>query len=340
MSRAWVVVATAAWLAPASARAAGPLDMFDGREGAPKGAPTADVCKNIPGNADFTHEHPDLLEYYVAEQETTAPGYFNGIGTPCHYWEGRSDTAFDTKRVFTQHFELARAFTWKRYLAVVARVGFGMESDTTESFYTLQGPLASIGLRARAPSSNYWVEFGLRVIPNWSGPNDTDPRALQLALAATLSSGIADDAAWLQLADFGVQIYGAFESRTRRWAGKYMTSFLGAHWGGNASLAPMSVRSWLGPQTAFVGNVFAEGFLGLPVVAKTELNLEVGVHGEVSLSSIWPGNELFPVLGNVYLAWSPKTWVALRVFGGFAGSPTDPQTTNTHYGARLQFFVP
>jgi hypothetical protein len=336
MRPAAITTAAAALLAATTARA-DPLDLFD-----PPHATRsigADVCRQSPVEEDLSAYDEHVRHRLVVRQESTLPGFFNGIGTPCRYWEARSDTAFDTHRVFTQHFELARAFTIRRYLTAVARVGFGAEADTTESFYSIQPPIVSLGVRDRSPSADYWAEFGIRVIPNISGPNDTDPRRQQLALAATLSSGIADDAAWLPFSDFGWQLYGAFQARTPRWAGRYGTVFFGLVWGGQASLTPMSVRSWLGPQTGFIGNAFVDFFLGAPVIAHAPANLELGLHGEISLSSIWPGDELFPALANLFVAWSPKSWFAVRAFAGVAGSPVGPPP-GVHYGTRLEFYVP
>ncbi len=195
-------------------------------------------------------------------------------------------------------------------------------------------------MRDRSASDQYWIEFGFRVIPNWKSPNDDDPRMLSLALAASLSSGTADDARWLDFSDFGFQLYGMIQSRTEPWVTRCSTLLLGAVYGGEASLWPLSVRSWLGPQTGVIGNAFLEVFVDAPVLFHTATNLQIGAHGEASLSSIWPGNDPFPVLGNVFLGWSPAKWLSARVFGGIAGSPNGTVATNYPYGVRLEFFVP
>jgi len=275
----------------------------------------------------------------LAHVEASAPGYFGGLGTPCRMWEARMDTSFDTNRVLTERVELARALTLRDYLALVARVSFGAADSTRDSFYVIQGPIFSLGLRTQWPSAKRWFEFGVRVVPNWSGPNDTDPRAQTLALGAVLSSGIADDAAWLPFTDVGWQLYGMFYVRTSAMSGRAGSYYLGALYGGKASVAPMSVASWLGTQHAFIGNLFVDAFLGAPVMGGEQTNLQFGVHAEVSLSSIWPGNELFPILANGYVAWSPKAWVAMRFFGGPALTLGALQTS-TQYGARLEFYVP
>jgi hypothetical protein len=322
-------IAFALALAPALAHADPALQQFDVPG---KNSVGADPCVHIDGG----------MREIIANQDdwqASAPGSFNGIATPCRYWQTTSDLSFDTHRVLTQRDELARAFSIRAHLAAVARVSFGFASLTNQSFYTVQGPLFSLGVRARSRNANYWVEFGLRFVPNWPGPNDTDPRTQQLALAATLSSGIADDAAWLPLSDFGWQLYGAFESRTPPLLAHGTIAYMGATWGGKASITPMNVTTWLGPQSGFIGNVYVDAFVGLPLLLGVPLNMQLGLHGELSLSTIWPGTELFPALGNVYVGWAPKTWFQMRIFGGPGAALTDTKNANMHYGARLEFFL-
>ncbi len=273
----------------------------------------------------------------------TEPGYFNGIGTKGRYWEIQSNTSFDTNRILTERVELASAIPLKfisPLVTLVARASFGANTDVNSSIYGIQGPIVSLGLRDRSKSANYWVEFGLRALPNYSSPHDTEPAAQQLALRSTFSSGIADDAAWLPLSSFGAQIYLSFQSRFHEWTWCHnSTFFAGAQFGGAGSLAPLAVKTWLGPQNGFVGNVYVELFIGSLRLGGSPANLELGVHGEASLSSIWPGNEPLPVVGNVFVGWSPKSWVSVRIFGGLSGAPTVAPVDN-QYGTRIAFFVP
>lgn len=273
----------------------------------------------------------------------TEPEFFNGLGTKGRRWSVETNTSFDTNRVFTERFELAVAIPIKPIsplVTAVARASFGGNADTVSGFYGIQGPILSLGLRDRSKSANYWVEFGLRMLPNYSSPHDTEPSAQQAAFRSTLSSGIADDAAWLPLSSFGAELYAAFQSRTDPWRMLHTSIFyFGAMYGGNASLAPLAVKTWLGPQNGFVGNLFLEIFLGVPELAGWQGNLQFGAHGEASLSSIWPGNQPFPALVNGFVAWSPKSWFALRVFAGVSGSPLGGGIDN-QYGTRLAFFVP
>jgi hypothetical protein len=282
------------------------------------------------------------LESTTANEPAQAhlPGYFNGVGTTGRYWELASDSAFGTKRVFTQRFDLARALTIRGPLTLVVRANFGGDAALDRGESALQGPIFALGLRDHSTSDNYSVEFGVRLVPSWSGPSDSDPTALQLALGATLTSGIADDARWLSFSDTGFQIYGSFESRTDTFDLRALRLWLGTRYGGEASLLPMKVRSWLGPQTGFIGNAFFEFAVGLPHVADADTNLEIGGHGEVSLSSNWPSDDAFPLIANAFVGWSPVTWLSLRVFGGAAILPTSRQPAETQYGLRLAFYLP
>jgi hypothetical protein len=272
--------------------------------------------------------------------EAHLPGYFNGVGTTGRYWELASDSAFGTRRVFTQRFDLARALTLRGPLTLVVRANFGGDAAVDRGEAALQGPIFALGLRDHSASDSYAVEFGVRLIPSWSGPSDSDPTALQLALAATLTSGIADDARWLSFSDTGFQIYASFESRTEPFDLHALRLWLGARYGGEASLVPMKVRSWLGPQTGFIGNAFFEFTVGLPHVGNADTNVEIGSHAEVSLSSIWPSDDAFPFVANAFVGWSPVTWVSLRVFGGAALLPTAKVAPETQYGLRLAFYLP
>lgn len=272
--------------------------------------------------------------------EAYSPGYFNGIGTTGRYWEMASDTAFGSGRVFTQRVDLARALTLRGPLALIVRASLGADGGVDRGPSVLQGPIFALGLRDHSATGDYAVEFGVRLIPSWSGPADYDPSSLQLALEATLTSGIADDARWLSFSDTGFQIYGSFESRTRTLDLRWLALWLGARYGGEASLLPMKVRSWLGPQTGFIGNVFLEVVLAAPSIAGTDANIEIGGHAEVSLSSIWPSDDAFPFIGNGFVGWSPKSWLSLRVFTGVALLPTAGRSPDAEYGSRLAFYLP
>lgn len=294
------------------------------------------------------HETPFAIFPKSAESEpvsATEPGYFNGLGTKGRYWEVATNTSFDTNRVFTERVGLGSAIPIhfiSPLVTFVTRASFGINADTGSGGYGIQGPIVSLGLRDRSKTANYWVEFGLRVLPSYSSPHDTEPAAQQLALRSTFSSGIADDAAWLPLSAWGTQLYLSFQSRFHEWSSKSHAStfFAGAAFGGNASLAPLAVKTWLGPQNGFVGNIYFEVFLGSPLLCGSPANVEVGVRGEASLSSIWPGSDPLPLLGNLFVGWSPKSWISVRVFGGISGAPNMPEPIDHQYGTRIAFFVP
>jgi hypothetical protein len=270
------------------------------------------------------------------------PGYFGGLGTFGRTWQIQSDTAFDTKRVFTQRFEVARAVPWIGELAVVIRTDVATDAALPQGTYGLQGPIASVGVRDQSASGEYWLEFGVRLIFPWLGPDDRRPSTQQLALSATLASGLADDARWLPFSDLGMQIYGAIRTQTEPLGNYAWTLLPGMLYGGEASLWPLRVQSWLGPQTGFVGNAFLELFLGLPRIASWDANVRVGAHGEVSLSTIWPTGVPFPMSANGFIAWSPEYCFAARLFIGLAGSPgaSNIVPMSEQYGARVEAYFP
>jgi hypothetical protein len=280
----------------------------------------------------------DAVESTIGE-----PGYFNGLVAPGRPWEVQSDTTFSTSRVFTQRFEVARFVSLhprNTSTGLVVRTDFGAESDTTSGFYSLQGPLFSVGGRLRSTNNDHWIEFGVRVIPPYPGANDTNPQALRLALGATLASGQADDARWLPFSRWGYQIYGSVQSRVAIDAGTAGRFLLGVRYGGETSLTPLSVPSWLGSQQGIVGNVFLDVFFGAPVIGGQPLALQLGGHAEVSLSSVWPGGAVFPLMGSVFGAWSPATWISVRVFYGLAGVPAGAVPLSRPYGLNLTFDLP
>ncbi len=305
-----------------------------------RGAGAQGAPQHLPGQlfVDEASERPTQAEI----ESATDPAYFNGIGTPNRTWELQTDTTFSTSRVATQRFEVAAMVLKVTDLAgFVARTDFGAEDNTTAGFYTVQGPLFSLGFRVRSLSADHWFEGGFRLIPPWSGPNETDPAALQLALNATLASGQADDARWLSFASLGYQLYIAIQSRVEFQFGEAAQLFFGFHYGGRTSLTPLTVQSWLGPQRGIVGNAFADAFLGIVKLANCKTSLELGVHGEASLSSVWPGDATFPVAGEFFLGWSPRAWISARVFFGFADAlQGNGVSLSNPYGVRATFFVP
>src|ERR1700733_9522091 len=148
---------------------------------------------------------PPLLEEAAPSgnlpPEVVRTGYFDGIGTPLRRWEIRSDTSFGDELVLTERLSVAGAFPIRRTLAAIVRVSAAADFQTDTSFDALHLPLLSIGLRTRrliTPEtlSTYTIEFGLRLLPGWSGPNDSDPRTLRLAFLSATNSGTADDAPW------------------------------------------------------------------------------------------------------------------------------------------------
>ncbi len=266
-------------------------------------------------------------------------GYFDGLGAQCRRWEIRSDSAFGTQRIFTQQFEVAGAFPLSsRVFALVLRVSVAGDSDTTSGFYALHGPIPSIGFRNASRNNNYWVEAGVRLIPGWNDANDSDPRALQLAYTAATTSGVADDARWLSFAPTGYQVYGLIESRTVVDGGG-STFIFGSLYGGEISLSSLQVQSWLGPQTGVIGNGLLELSVSAPRIASRILGIQVGVHSEVSLSSIWPGNDSLPIHVDLFVGWNPFASFAVRAFYGWAGSPLSLPFANP-FGVRLQYYLP
>jgi hypothetical protein len=268
---------------------------------------------------------------------------FNGIGSAQRSWDLQSNIAYSTQRIFTQTFGGAYAYPWRGSIAVVIRLSAAAEADTNSGLFSIQGLIGSVGLLDRSPSDNYRAEVGLRVIPPWTGPHDKEPAALRLALSATLASDIADDAQWLPFADLGTQIYGMIQNRGTLGDAGGMTFFGGARYGGQVSLLPMVVNSWLGPQTGVIGNAYTELFIGEICHASGNGSVEIGGRMSVSLSSIWPGEDPFPYVASLFLSWSPRTWFALRVFGGTSGvAALKPGAVSSSlpYGARLEFFLP
>lgn len=273
------------------------------------------------------------------ELKRMEPGYFNGIGSYKRTWGAELDSSFDTNRVATARLELSRAFRVTPPVSIVARVNTALAAAVEVGDYLILGPNVSLGLKNQSRTGKSWLEFGLRLVPGWEGPQDNKPSSQVVALGATYSSGLADDARWLPFAETGLQLYGIIQNRTATFGPPGTKLYVGALYGGQASLWPMKVRTWLGPQTGFIGNAYADVFLGLWRLSGVDLNLQVGGHGEVSLSTIWPADHPFPMLGGGFVAWSPEYWVQGRIFAGAAGSPSYTKT-DIQYGFRLEFFVP
>lgn len=270
------------------------------------------------------------------------PGYFGDIGTEGRWWQIHTDTSLTDSRdrVFTQRLLIARAFRLTGELSVVGRVSMATETIAAQGVYGIQGPIPSLGVRDQTESGSFSIEVGLKLLPNWTSPDESLPSAQKLALDSTLSSGIGDDAQWLPLADVNFQIYALVRSQIDPFGSTAWTFVPGVQYGGEASLLPVYVQSWLGPQAGFVGNVFLELYFTAPRLANHDANLRVGGHGDLSLSTIWPAGVPFPVVGNAFLEWSPEYWFSARIFSGVGGSPGAGQAVNGQYGFRLDAFLP
>lgn len=296
--------------------------------------------------ADSSDSPPPLHEILSApaEEDTIAGNAFDAVGSRDRIWQLESTTAYSTQRIATQRFDVAAAISFAPSLSLILRLGVAGDDNTGNAFYSLQGPIGSVGVLAHTAHDDYRVEFGVRIIPNWNGPHDGEPDALGTALRATLASDASDDARWLPFADWGTQIYARVQNRENMFAFREHTYFWGARYGGEVSLSPLVVNSWLGPQTGIIGNAFAELFLGFSCHrTNCQSNVEFGGRADVSLSSIWPGEDPFPYILSLFVAWSPARWVVLRGFGGSSGTVqpvAGSVPSNTPYGVRAEFFVP
>jgi hypothetical protein len=271
------------------------------------------------------------------------PGYFNGLGSPGRVWEIRVDSSFSAGNgTAPARYSLGRFFELSELAGLVARVDFTSTFDTASSgMYSLQGPVASLGVHLRSENADTTAEFGLRLVPPSVNPNARDPSALNLALDSTLTSGQADDALWLNFASLGYQVYLAMQSRARFSVEKGCPGcwMVGARYGGQTSLSPLEVKTWLGPQAGVVGNAYVDFFFGARSFAKHDINLELGLHTEASLSSVWPGSAALPVAAEGFVAWSPKTWIVLRAFTGYATAATQGFVPSRPFGLRLTFYT-
>lgn len=268
--------------------------------------------------------------------------YLDGIGAEKRGWEVMSETAFGEAQVLTERLEVALAVKIPRFqLNVVGRVGLGFDAAVDVGTYAVQGATFAVGVRHISDFRNFLVEAGFRVVPAWQTQRDNLPNAQTLALAATLTSGAADDARWLPIASTGLQAYVEFQARTRKLEWPDVTTLaFGARYGGIASLMPISVHTWLGPEPQFLANIFLELFMGVATVRHWNVRLLVGGHVDLSLSSIWPGDLPFPLVANGFFGWSPTDWFMLRLFAGWGGSIGAPATGKLQYGARLVFYFP
>lgn len=286
------------------------------------------------------------VKFIRSDVEQVAPpdnalDYLNGIGAPGRCWEITSDTSFGNRRVFTQRFEVARAFKVpRRSLAAVLRVGFGGDAQVNTGAYAIQGVEVAVGLK-HYPLSGFSLEYGLRLIPGWSGPQDREAEIQALALGATLTSGLGNDPAWLPFSKTGLQLYVDFQTRSGMWVlSPGWALMLGARYGGSTSLGDFQVHTWLGPQTAFIGNVYVEAYLGAPLLRDVLTSLQLGLHVDVSISSIWPGAQAFPLAWYGYIGWAPLSWFSFRAHIGNGMSLGSKDVPVLMYGLRLQLALP
>ncbi len=277
------------------------------------------------------------------EPEDARLYYLNGIGSPGRCWEITAEAAFGFRRVFTSRIEIARAFKFEgKTLSLMFRVRAGLNADVTNGTYGIQGTLPSFGLRHQSSSGRFSLELGVRAVPGFGGPNDGRPETQALALDSILSSLIASDAGWLPFSNTGVMFYADIHSRSglTEWGENYVTTLIGTRYGGEVSIGNQEIRTWLGPQHAMVGNAYAELFLAVPTVLGSPVELQLGFHADTSLSSIWPADQVLPLVLAGYLEWSPSTFISIRGYVGTGGSPEAIEFFRPFYGLRVRFYVP
>lgn len=269
------------------------------------------------------------------------PGLGSGIGTEGRTWEIVAELAADEDQLLTARTSVGVAANLIGGLDLVVRTAvIGVATDRERDTVALRAPLPSVGLLMRSRCDAYRLEFGARLAIPTAGA--AAPEDVRLSLRSTIVHGAADDAFWLPRNEIGVQLYA--NARTRaRFGGPGAALFVTGEIGATLSVPTLSVGSWLGSQVGFVGSAYVEAALGLLHLAPgDDVNVRVGVRGELSVSSVWPAGDVLPFTGDLFLGWSPETWIALRVLGGIGGlaQSSSGDGPRFRYGLALTFYVP
>ena len=246
------------------------------------------------------------------------PGLGGGVGTEGRTWEIVAELAADEDQMLTARTSLGVAANLIGGLDLVVRTAvIGVATDRQSETVALRAPLPSVGLLMRSRCDAYRLEFGARLAIPTAG--NASPEDVRLSLRSTIVHGAADDAFWLPRNEFGVQVYA--NARTRaRFGGPDAALFVTGEIGATLSVPSLSVGSWLGSQVGFVGSAYLEAAMGLLHLAPgDDVNVRLGRRGELSVSSVWAAGDVLPFTGELFLGWSPETWVALRLFGGIGG---------------------
>ncbi|MBL8953485.1 MAG: hypothetical protein JNK82_22105 [Myxococcaceae bacterium] len=246
-----------------------------------------------------------------------------------HRLELTTETTFGTRGAGTERLEVA--FAWRlgnTQLALIGRTGVGI-ALANERWLQVQGYFASLGARMISTPGRFVLEAGLRVLPGFGTLTASNPNAQTLAFEATLSSMAADDTRWLSFENWGLQAYADLMARTQP-VGCLSTTF-GLRTGGQSSLMPVRVNTWLGVEDHFVANAFFELF-----VAASRLHGVLGARGDLSLSSLWPADQPLPAVVNLYVGWAPLHWLSIRLFGGVGLSPMATERMQGQAGVRFQ----
>lgn len=269
------------------------------------------------------------------------PGLAGGVGTEGRTWEIVTELAADEDQMLTARTALGVAANLLGGLDLVVRTAvIGVATDRERETAALRAPLPSLGLIFRSRCDAYRLEFGARLAIPTAG--DASPEDVRLSLRSTIVHGAADDAFWLPRNEFGVQVYANARARAR-FGGPGAALFVTGDIGATLSVPSLSVGSWLGSQVGFVGSAYLEAAMGLLHLAPgDDVNVRLGVRGELSVSSVWAAGDILPYTGELFLGWSPESWVAVRLFGGIGGlvESSSGEGPRFRYGFAFTFYVP
>ena len=287
---------------PSTAGAQDLLDTF----GRPIGDDTAE---GGPRGYCFSESAPDSMP----------PGLFGGLGTTGRHWEITSESAVDDGGLFAERLGVGLARPLSRSLDVILRSAVaGFTYDPVGEDGIARSPIPSVALRVSTRCDGYWIEFGARaVMPTVGG--DAGPEQMRLAERGLLAEGARDAAFWLPRHRWGAQIYATARMRSEQ-LDVFPHLYVALSLGVLLSAGPLTISSWLGDQSGFVGSIWLETWVGVVDLADGVAgNLRLGARAELDLSSVWAAGELLPVTLDGFLGWSGIAPLALEVFFGGGG---------------------
>ncbi|UJR86420.1 hypothetical protein [Sandaracinus amylolyticus] len=248
-------------------------------------------------------------------------GYFAGLGDPARNISLELEGRVGVGPIGALRAQVRGALPITPLVALSAGIAAGASFGPNADI--LRAPAIDVGVVMHSPCGEWRGEASIA----WMTPTaeGATPAQLDLSMRTALLMGPADDALWFpRTGGGGWRASAAFELRSDPFAGDAALVVSG---GLGIRLGQAWIATWLGNQEGLTGGLAAQLFLG-----SAALQMRWGARADVSISSIWPGGDVFPISVDGVWGWEPIRELQIELFGG--GSTIIQQVDSIRGGGR------